>query len=101
MRKLMRFLRDEAPITIHVGMQKALHFLVEDTHYRNQFETHTSGGSTDLSMGGRKGWESRLFNKLYDDSGGFERVKYGVLNIVRDPHGIGALLERACVTDIE
>lgn len=87
----MRFLRDEAPIIIHVAMEKTLHFLVSDSHYRNQFETSTSGGSTNLSMsGGRRGWESRLFNKLYDSSTGFDRVKYGVLNIVKDPAGIAS-----------
>jgi len=29
-----------------------------------------------------------LFNKLYHSSTGFERVKYGVLNILNDPTGV-------------
>jgi len=32
MRRCLNFLRDEAPIIIHVSMKKALKFLVEDTH---------------------------------------------------------------------
>ena len=47
---------------------QALNFLVNDTHYRNQFETSTSGGC--LSTSARTGWEDRLFNNFYHDSGG-------------------------------
>ena len=35
-----------------------LKFLVEDTHYRNRFETGTSGGSN--YMAARKSWEVRI-----------------------------------------
>lgn len=38
-----RYIRDRAPILIHVNLDKVLSFLLKDTHYRNQFETGTSG----------------------------------------------------------
>ena len=86
LRRCLRFLRDEAPIIIHVSMQRALKFLVQDTHYRNQFETGTSGGT--LNSNSRTSWEDRLFNKYYHDSTPFDRCKYGVFNVVNDPHGV-------------
>lgn len=51
-------MRSAAPIIIHINLDKVLRFLVKDTHYRNQFETGTSGGSTDLVA--RKSWEVRI-----------------------------------------
>lgn len=48
-------MRSAAPIIIHINLDKVLKFLVEDSHYRNQFETGTSGGSTDLAA--RTSWE--------------------------------------------
>ena len=85
LRRCLTFLRDEAPIIIHVSMTKALKFLVDDTHYRNQFETGTSGGS--LSTPSRTSWENRLFNKLYEGAAPVDRCKYGVFNVINDPHG--------------
>ena len=67
-------------------MAKLTPHLNTDTHYRNQFETGTSGGS--LSRTSRVDWENRLFNGMYDSSPDFDRVKYGVLNITNDPHGV-------------
>lgn len=55
---------------------------------RNQFETKTSSGSTDLRA--RSSWETRLFNGIYDAASPNERVKYGVLNIYADPEGVAA-----------
>ena len=34
----------DAPIIIHLNLDKCLHFLVKDTHYRNLFETGKGGG---------------------------------------------------------
>ena len=56
---------------------------MQDTHYRNQFETRTTSGSSDIAK--RKAWESRLFPEIYDDVEAKHRVKYGVLNAVNDP----------------
>lgn len=86
LRRVMRYLRDEAPLIMHVNISKTLGFLVNDTHYRNQFETATSGGC--LSTSARTNWEDRLYNNLYHSSSGYERVKYGVLNLTSDPHGV-------------
>ena len=55
---------------------------------RNQFETKTSCGT--LSTSARTAWEDGLFGRIYHKSPGFERVKYGVLNIVQDPNGVQA-----------
>lgn len=86
MERALQWVRREAPIIIHLNLDRVLHFLVEDTHYRNQFETSTSGGSTCLSA--RTSWEDRMFNRLYRHSPPVDRVKYGVLNIVGDPRGV-------------
>lgn len=84
--RTLHWIQNEAPIIIHVRLERVLGFLVKDTHYRNQFETRTSGGSTDL--GARRSWEDNIFNKIYASSLPFDRVKYGVLNIVGDPCGV-------------
>lgn len=84
----LKYIRDRAPIIIHFSCPKVINFFKEDTHYRNQFETNTSGGC--LSHSARTEWENRMFNGIYDSSPGFERVKYGVLNVVSDPEGVSA-----------
>eukprot|EP01060_Flectonema_neradi_P009921 TRINITY_DN17077_c0_g1_i1.p1 TRINITY_DN17077_c0_g1~~TRINITY_DN17077_c0_g1_i1.p1 ORF type:complete len:379 (+),score=63.16 TRINITY_DN17077_c0_g1_i1:60-1196(+) len=88
--RALRYIRDEAPIIIHINLDQGnrLKMLSIDTHYRNQFETGTSNGTLDHHT--RQGWESRLFNKLYDGVEGFQRPKYGCLNVVRDPKGIAS-----------
>ena len=53
--RTLQWVRQDAPIIIHVNLDHALRFLVEDTHYRNLFEVGTGGGSTDFSA--RKSWE--------------------------------------------
>ena len=73
------------PIIIHFHPQKMIDYLINDTHYRNLFETKTSSGST--STEARTKWENVLFNKLYNDSIPIDRVKYGVININNDPNG--------------
>ena len=55
--RTLQWVRSAAPIIIHINLDKVLQFLVKDTHYRNQFETGTSGGSTDLNA--RSSWEVR------------------------------------------
>ncbi|RMX50270.1 hypothetical protein pdam_00018200, partial [Pocillopora damicornis] len=90
LKRTLQWVRSAAPIIIHVNLDRVLKFLVDDTHYRNRFETGTSGGSTDIVA--RKSWEDRIFNSAYHDSNPSERVKYGVLNIVGDPRGV-----RSCI----
>jgi hypothetical protein len=62
------------------SVEKVLHDRFRaDTHYRNQFETGTSGGSLDRSQ--RTMAESDLFDAHYHaGTPDAERVKYGCLN---------------------
>lgn len=84
--KMFTWIRELAPIVIHVNINKIGQYLENDTHYRNQFETATSGGklSTDL----RKKWEERLFGPAYTDAEPFDRPKYGVLSVFNDYRGV-------------
>lgn len=86
LRRTLRYIRTEAPIIVHVNVDNCMKFFLSDTHYRNQFETNTSNGTLNHSI--RKQWEDRLFNNIYKNSDGFERVKYGVLNVINDPNGV-------------
>lgn len=86
LQRTLLWIRDEAPIIIHVDLPSLLPHLVSDTHYRNQFETLTSRGN--LSHESRREWEKRLFGNAYRDAEAFDRVKYGVLNVVNDPAGV-------------
>lgn len=63
-----------------------MEFFINDTHYRNQFETGKSSGS--LSRQSRTQWEDRLFDKKYSKAKDSERVKYGVINMTNDPKGV-------------
>ena len=38
----------------------------------------------------RTDWERSLFGDAYDGSRPFDRVKYGVMNVVNDPTGVSA-----------
>lgn len=64
--------------------------MIKDTKYRNQFETGTSGGA--LSRDARTDWEDNLFGGIYHNAADPERVKYGVLNINNDRHGVKTAL---------
>jgi hypothetical protein len=64
--------------------------LLADGVYRNQFETGLSSGSLSAFSGGaRDTWESALFGGAYHTEGvtGWERPKYGALELVRYPDG--------------
>jgi Protein of unknown function (DUF3626) len=87
LRATLKWIRDEAPILIHVNPTTIIPLLSKDTHYRNQFETNSSHGSLDNSA--RVGWEDRMFKGTYGRfCSGFDRVKYGVLNTTKDPAGV-------------
>ena len=64
----MQWIRQDAPIIIHVNLDSVLWFLVKDTHYRNLFEIYASRESGDLSE--RKSWEVtlKLVIKLGDNT---------------------------------
>ncbi|KAJ9448377.1 hypothetical protein DIPPA_55829 [Diplonema papillatum] len=91
--QLLLWIRDEAPIIIHIPLEAdhRMEKLLADTHFRNQFETKISRGTLDFSAtGSRAGWEKRIFLGNYDEATGFQRPKYGCLNIVNDPRGISS-----------
>mmetsp|Transcript_9299 Transcript_9299/g.16945 ORF Transcript_9299/g.16945 Transcript_9299/m.16945 type:complete len:737 (+) Transcript_9299:35-2245(+) len=86
--KTLEWIRDQAAIIIHVDLARFGEKLAADTHYRNQFETGSSGGC--LSTDTRTSWEADLFGDAYDGATPFDRCKYGVLNVTNDPRGVRA-----------
>eukprot|EP00933_Yihiella_yeosuensis_P034602 TRINITY_DN28082_c0_g1_i1.p1 TRINITY_DN28082_c0_g1~~TRINITY_DN28082_c0_g1_i1.p1 ORF type:complete len:618 (-),score=133.68 TRINITY_DN28082_c0_g1_i1:115-1968(-) len=82
----LAWIREMAPIILHLDINKMLQFLEKDDHYRNQFETGSSGGL--LKHDVRKKWERDLFGGMYDKATPFERCKYGVLNVMNDYRGV-------------
>mmetsp|Transcript_12392 Transcript_12392/g.36113 ORF Transcript_12392/g.36113 Transcript_12392/m.36113 type:complete len:555 (+) Transcript_12392:101-1765(+) len=82
----LAYIRELAPILVHVNLSKMMKFLQDDTHYRNQFETSTSKGL--LLPEKREEWERNLFGSSYDGASPFERPKYGVLDVMNDNRGV-------------
>lgn len=82
----LTWIRDIAPIIIHVNLDKTLSFMETDRYYRNQFETITSGGLLKQDM--RRKWEHDLFMGVYDEAPAILRPKYGVLNVMNDYRGV-------------
>jgi len=82
----LAYIREMAPILIHVNLDKMMPFLEKDTHYRNQFETKQSGGLLNTSV--REQWEHDLFGGAYDGCQGAQRIKYGVANVMNDYRGV-------------
>lgn len=78
------YIQNDAPIIIHLH-QSTLSLLNHDTHYRNMFETRTSGGNRDFAS--RRNWEKVMFGGFYSGCGPFDRPKYGCLNITGDIMG--------------
>lgn len=82
----LAWIREMAPVLVHVNLDKMLQFMENDTHYRNQFETGASGGLLNTDV--RKKWERDLFQSKYDSANGFDRPKYGVQNVMNDYRGV-------------
>eukprot|EP00971_Amphidinium_carterae_P125699 2490047-Amphidinium_carterae.1 len=55
----LAYIRELAPIIVHVDLDKMVEFMEQDTHYRNQFETKRSGGLLEPDV--RVRWEKDLF----------------------------------------
>merc|ERR1719408_293499 len=87
----LAWIRELSPILIHIDLDKVGDFLKTDTHYRNQFETNTSGGL--LKTSAREKWESDLFGGAYDKATGFERPKYGAQNVINDYKGVTGCIQ--------
>ncbi|CAK9074259.1 unnamed protein product [Durusdinium trenchii] len=82
----LSWVRDFAPLIIHIHFDKMCRFLLEDTHYRSQFETGSSCGLNNREV--RDRWERDLFQGAYTGCRDFERPKYGVLNVHNDYRGV-------------
>ncbi|CAJ1444227.1 unnamed protein product, partial [Effrenium voratum] len=82
----LSWVRDFAPLIVHIHFDKMCKFLLEDTHYRSQFETGSSCGLNNREV--RQRWERDLFQGAYDGCKDFERPKYGVLNVHNDYRGV-------------
>jgi hypothetical protein len=48
-RACLDYIRERAPLVVHVNLATFGRALSDDTCYRNQFETSTSGGTRDLA----------------------------------------------------
>lgn len=96
-RAAMERLRSDARVAVAFhpdrvtrGGRSVAEGLLEDGHYRNQFETGVSSGSTSGFAGGRRDeWERSLFGARYhrDGSSWAERPKYGALHLIDHPDG--------------
>lgn len=82
----LAWIRELAPILVHINLDKVGQFLRDDTHYRNQFETNTSSGL--LKHEARIKWERGLFGSAYEGAEPFCRPKYGVQNVWNDYRGV-------------
>lgn len=84
----LAWIREIAPIIIQLNLDYMCPPMNTDTHYRNQFETGSSGGRLNLEL--RRAWERDLFCSAYEapDVTPFDRVKYGVLNVMNDYRGV-------------
>jgi len=67
----------DAPVAIQFYPERILGKMINDSHYRNAFETGSSTGSSSLKS--RKEWEDTLFGGSYATATAGERVKYGYL----------------------
>jgi hypothetical protein len=84
----LRYIRLIAPIVVHLDLDMVLEPLSRDRYLRNQFETKTSKGNLDPDHKSRILWEHNIFKGLYDTAQGYERPKYGSINITADPAGV-------------
>jgi len=84
--RTLEWVREQAPLIIHINLDKCGGLVVQDTHYRNLFEVNLSGGSTDKFH--RRAVEDQLFGGAYNGADPFDRVKYGVLNFTNNPEGV-------------
>lgn len=82
----LSWIRELAPVIVHINLDKIGKFLESDDHYRNQFETAQSGGLMNTEV--RKKWEKDLFGNTYANAKAFDRPKYGVQNIWNDYRGV-------------
>eukprot|EP01084_Bolivina_argentea_P019906 37018_1 len=83
--KLLLFLEWKVPITIRIHCNKLIPKLLNDTNYRNLFETGYGSGNTNQNI--RKREEMKMFGEVYFGANPDERPKYGCLNVNLKPEG--------------
>jgi hypothetical protein len=83
---MLDWIEHDAPIIIHFHRNTLIKFCT-DNYYRNLFEMSAGTG-----VSSRVSWENKLFNTYYGNStsNGFERVKYGVLNLFNSKSGVSS-----------
>ena len=82
----LRWVRDGAPIIIHVSTSALEEILREgDPHYRSQHETRPMAIST-----WRDAKEAALFDSAYVGATAFEKPKYGCMNFTNDSNGVAS-----------
>lgn len=86
----LRYIRLMAPIVVHLDLDTVLLPLSRDRYLRNQFETKTSRGLLEADHKSRIAWEHNMFKGHYDSAQGYERPRYGSINITADPAGVYA-----------
>ena len=87
------WVKDLAPLVVHVHLDNMGQFLESDEYYRNQFETKTSCGALDPENNTRTDWERTLFGDSYDKAKPFDRCKYGALNVTNDYRGVTSAMQ--------
>jgi len=85
--RTLTYIREQAPVIIHLNLERFGVQLAADTHYRNLFEFVGVDGE-DFHSQTRKEWEDDLFGTAYRGAEAFDRCKYGVLNTTNDPQGV-------------
>jgi len=85
----LAYIREQAPVIIHVDIARHGALLADDTHYRNFFEVQSEvSGEGAIHAQSRLDWEAQLFGGAYATARSFDRCKYGVLNVTNDPQGV-------------
>lgn len=85
--RTLAYIREQAPVIIHVNLERFGVQLAADTHYRNLLEI-ACVDDRDFHSQSRKDWEDDLFGAAYQGAEAFDRCKYGVLNTTNDPQGV-------------
>ncbi len=84
--KLIDYVKNTAPIIIHIDLTRHMKHLLQDGFYRNCFEVDAKGVSYD---GQRREAETRMFGTVYDDVDvPFNRPRYGSINIYCANNGV-------------
>lgn len=80
LQRVIRYVRNEAPIIVHLNLDNSLDYLISDTHYRSCFETHT--GTDGGNLGTRSSFEGKIFGSAYDNSKPIQVRRSGVFRPV-------------------